>query len=222
MSDSFPQAMTSADAQYERRSPFADAGRLVAHTLLVYVCALHFSPWLVGRWFLLIAPALQISSGGHPGDWYLQHLELVTIVPALVVGYFNIFRFAPTWLGGPKEGNQSGNSALWSCALPSLILCYELLAYRTPASVLYDRSVYESCMLALKYFFVIEPEMPGLSNLFASDPKRVLEQMNVTAPFYAGIAYTVGALAAKYDVLHKLFSLQSPEGPEPNSSTTDE
>jgi hypothetical protein len=77
-------------------------------------------------------------------------------------------------------------------------------------------------MLALKYFFVIEPEMPGLSNLFASDPKRVLEQMNVTAPFYAGIAYTVGALAAKYDVLHKLFSLQSPEGPEPNSSTTDE
>jgi hypothetical protein len=120
MSDSFPQAMTSADAQYERRSPFADAGRLVAHTLLVYVCALHFSPWLVGRWFLLIAPALQISSGGHPGDWYLQHLELVTIVPALVVGYFNIFRFAPTWLGGAQRGKS-----IWQQRL--MVVCLTIL-----------------------------------------------------------------------------------------------
>jgi hypothetical protein len=55
-----------------------------------------------------------------PRDWYLQHLELITIVPALVVGYFNVFRFAHMWLGEPKEGNQSGNMALWSCALPSL------------------------------------------------------------------------------------------------------
>jgi hypothetical protein len=157
-----------------------------------------------------------------PRDWYLQHLELITIVPALVVGYFNVFRFAHMWLGEPKEGNQSGNMALWSCALPSLVLCYKLLTYRTPASVLYDRSVYESSMLALKYFFVIQPEMPGLSNLSVSDPKRVLEQMTVTAPFYAGIAYSVGALAVKYDFLRKLFSLQSPKGPEPNSSTTDE
>lgn len=154
--------MTSENVSNQSRSLFPGVGRLAIHTLLVYVCATHLSPWLVGRWFLLVAPVLQISSSARPEDWYLQHLESVTIVPALVAGYFNVFRFAPAWLGGPAEGNKFDNVALWACALPSAFLCYELLAYRTPTSLLYGRSVYESCTLAIKYFFVIQPEMPKL------------------------------------------------------------
>lgn len=213
--------MPHVDDQNQPRSFFANAGRLAVHTLLVYVCALHLSGWLVSRWFVLIAPVLHISSSGRPEDWYLQHLELVTIVPALVVGYFNVFRFAPTWLGRPAEGNLS-SVASWACIVPTAILCYELLAYRTPESVLYDRSIYERCMQAVRYFFVILPEAPKIWNLSASDTERVLAQMTVTAPFYAGIAYSIGSLAAKYDFLTKLFSLQPHRVPEPDSSESEE
>jgi hypothetical protein len=35
----------------------------------------------------------------------------------------------------------------------------------------------------------------------------------VTAPFYAGVAYSVGALASKYDVLAKLFTFEKHDEP---------
>ena len=214
--------MFPVDDQNKRRSFFADAGRLAVHTLLVYVCALHLSGWLVSRWFVLIAPVLQISSSVRPEDWYLQHLELVTVVPALVVGYFNVFRFAPTWLGRPREGNLSSSVAPWACIVPTAILCYELITYRTPESVLYYRSIYERCMQAVRYFFVILPEAPKMWNLSASDPVRVFAQMTVTAPFYAGIAYSLGALASKYDLLTKLSSLWPSRATESDFSSSDE
>jgi hypothetical protein len=214
--------MISGDDQYKARSFFADAGRLAVHTLLVYVCALHLSGWLVSRWFILIAPLLQISSNARPEDWYLQHLELVTLVPALVVGYFNVFRFAPAMLGGPKDGIFSSSTARWAFVVPTGILCYELLTYRTPKSILYDRSLYDRFMQAVRYFFSILPEAPKIWNLSASDPVRVLAQMTVTAPFYAGIAYSAGALASKYDLLTKLSSLWPSRLAESDFSSSDE
>jgi len=39
--------------------------------------------------------------------------------------------------------------------------------------------------------------MPSGAHPLASDPKRVLEQMLITAPFYAGISYSFGGLLAK-------------------------
>jgi hypothetical protein len=38
-------------------------------------------------------------------------------------------------------------------------------------------------------------------------------QMSVTAPFYAGVAYSAGALASKYDVLAKLFTFEKHDEP---------
>jgi hypothetical protein len=47
-----------------------------------------------------------------------------------------------------------------------------------------------------------------LANPLASDPVRVLAQMTITAPFYAGIAYSLGALASKHQLLTKLFTFE--------------
>jgi hypothetical protein len=57
------------------------------HTAIVYTCALHISGYLGGRWFAWFVPVLHISTDMPGPDWYLQHLELVTIVSALIAGY---------------------------------------------------------------------------------------------------------------------------------------
>jgi hypothetical protein len=172
-------------------SPEILVGRLGAfglHTLAVYVCAVHLSPWLVGQWFAWGTRALQISVTTLPGDWYLQHLELASLVPALLAGYLT--------------AKQHGSVATWAWVIPTLVLSYRMLRYHAPSSVLLGSS-----MSAVRYFFDIEHIMPTMMNPTASDPVRVLAQMTVTASFYAGVAYSLGAWSAKRKLITKLFSL---------------
>jgi hypothetical protein len=60
-----------------------DAGFLVLQVVLVYVCAISTFPWLVGRWFAWV---VEPSNGIAPSDWFLRHLEVVCILPALALG----------------------------------------------------------------------------------------------------------------------------------------
>jgi len=50
--------------------------------------------------------------------------------------------------------------------------------------------------------------MPTFANPLASDPVRVLAQISITAPFYAGVAYSLGALVSKHQLLIKLFTFE--------------
>src|ERR1017187_2127211 len=103
-------------------SPVARAGFLLLHTLALYVCALFFSPRLVSLWFLWIAPRLQISSNLRATDWFLQHILLVSIVPALIVGYLNVRR--------------PNSMATWSWSVPAVVLAYKMLTYHNSGSLL--------------------------------------------------------------------------------------
>lgn len=167
-------------------------GAFALHTLSVYVCAVHLAPWLVGRWFAWGARALQISATITPADWYLQHLELVSIVPAMLVGYI--------------AARQPGSVATWVWGIPTLVLAYGMLRYHAPSSVLLGNP-----MSAARYYFYIEHTMPTMMNPTASDPVRVLAQMTVTAPFYAGVAYSVGAWSAQRNLITKLFGFAKSE-----------
>lgn len=176
-------------------SPEALVGRLGAfglHTLAVYVCAVHLSPWLVGRWFAWGAHVLQISVATLPGDWYLQHLALASIVPAVLAGYI--------------AARQPGSVATWAWGIPTLVLAYGMLRYHATSSVLIGSS-----MSAARYYFDIEQTMPTMMNPTASDPVRVLAQMTVTASFYAGVAYSLGAWSAKRKLITKLFGFAKPQ-----------
>ncbi len=181
--------------------------------LIVYTFALHVSGSLVSRWFAWIAPFLQMSTGVRPADWYLQHLELVTIVPALVAGYINAGRFVPAIIGRPVNENRSASTAIWAWSVPTIILVYKMLRYHAPSSVLFVSS-----MSAFRYFFEIQPTMPTFATMFTSDVVRVAAQMTITAPFYAGVAYSLGAIAAQRKLLVKLFSFERQEEPSPSSS----
>ncbi len=103
------------------------------------------------------------------------------------------------------EGHHS--IATWAWVLPTCVLLYRMLEYHAPSSVLYGGS----SMPALKYFFVIQTVAPTLQNPLVGDPIRVWAQFSVTAPFYAGVAYSLGALASKHQLLTKLFTFEKHE-----------
>jgi hypothetical protein len=191
-------------------------GRVVAfglHTVVVYTSAVHLSPWMVFHWFGWVAPILQISIGMPATDWYLQHLETVTVVPAVILGYFNVTRFFPLTIRNYIGEVPFDSVAVWAWSVPALVLGCKMLLYHAPSSVLYATSLYATSMSAIKYFLDIQKVMPTTSNPFASDPVRVLEQMTVTAPFYAGITYSLGALVSKHRLLIKLFASEKPDEP---------
>jgi hypothetical protein len=225
--------MPTRDALTDGGSFLGRVGALVLHTLFVYFCALRISPLLISRWFAWIAPVLQISISVPSGDWYLQHLELATIFPAFIAGCFNVlrvvvasFRIALAWMDEPPDLGQYVSVAMWAWTIPTLILCYKMLTHRASnSSVLDDRSIYEAVMPTIRYFFVIEQEGPRLvGNSISGDPARVLAQMLVTAPFYAGIAYSLGALSSKYSLFaelrHEVFRVS--EDSEPKTSESDQ
>lgn len=148
------------------------------HTLAAYACALYVSPWLVGRWFNWAVPIMHISLTTKQLDWYLQHLEIVTIIPALIVGYVSYAVTSPV----------SPTAAVWVWIVPALVLTYRMLQFHSPHSVLIGSS-----MSALRYYFDIMKVMPTRENFLVTDPARVLAQEFVTAPFYSGAAYSLGA-----------------------------
>lgn len=198
-----------ADAQPEERRPSGGRsvliwlGLFLLNTFVVYACAMHLSAMLVGRWFAWIAPIVGFPSGVAPAEWYLRHLELVTIIPALIAGYIDLGRFLPATVGKRIGEWRSGSAGTWAWTVPSAVLVYRMLTLHTPSSVLLSSS-----MSAFKYFFDIQQVMPTLRNPLATDPVRAWAQMSVTAPFYAGLAYSLGQFAWNHRLLAALFKFE--------------
>lgn len=157
-----------------------------AHSVAVYICALHVSPWLIAHWFSWILPALNSRVETGAGDWYLQHLASANIIPTLVIGYI--------------AGRRTRATARWAWVIPSLILAYEVIQYR-PASALIRTT-------AMEYFFKTGLVMPDATDVGSSITRQVLAQMTITAPFYAGLAYSIGAWVSNYAFITNLFRFQ--------------
>jgi hypothetical protein len=182
-------------------------GRIPAfalHTAIVYTYALRISGFLVGRWFAWVAPALQIASSVQPTAWYMQHLEVVMVAPALLAGYVNIARFVPAIVDRRIASNRSDPAITWSWVIPTLVLLFEMLRYHPESSVLIGTSV-----TRFGYFFDIQRVGPTWAARF--DPVRLADQLLVTGPFYAGIGYSLGALLSKHRVLVNLFTFEKGE-----------
>ena len=80
--------------------------------------------------------------------------------------------------------------------IPTTVLLDGMLQFRAPSSVL----VQVLSMSAFRYFFDIQYNVMAV----LGDLPRVRAQRLVTAPFYAGAAYSFGALAWKHQLLPKL------------------
>lgn len=182
----------------EIRSGIQWMGFFLLNTLLVYMCV-YVSRLLVGRYFLVVAAALDVPQRGSPWDWYLRHLEWLTIIPALVAGYIDVARFLPATVGKRIGEWRSGSTSTCVWVLPTVLLLYKMLR------VAFSSALSGTSMSAFRYLFDIQKVMPTFANPLASDPVRVLAQMYVTAPFYAGVAFSVGALLWKHRLLPRLF-----------------
>jgi hypothetical protein len=174
-------------------------GPFAFHTTIVAVCAIRVGPWLIGRWFEWMLPLSgRTSPSGFTAysDYYLQHLQLVSILPALVVGYV-VCRYVP-------------RLATWAWILPTIILLYKLLTFTDPQTSVFISHHFSS----FSYYFVIVRLAPTFTDLRGSDPIRVVQQMMVVAPFYSGVAYSIGALLENHRILERFISSIFAE-PEP-------
>lgn len=192
--------LTGKGAQHEeidslaRRSGLAwpaDAaiGAFALHTAAAAICGVHLGPWLLSRWYVWILPLTGTTSHIPTGNDHLQNFELVSIVPALVVGYLVARRF--------------GRFAAYAWILPTVVLAYKLLTFTEPYTSVLAAS---SSMTRFEYFFVIQRRIPMFAPGFGGvDPIRVALQMLVVAPFYSGLAYSIGALAGKHALLDQIF-----------------
>jgi hypothetical protein len=203
-----------ADPHKRKLSQFAWVGAFALDTLIVYTLALHVSGTLVSLWFAWAPRLFQISSIVRPSDWYLQHLEWMTVVPALLAGYIDIGRIVPALFGGLIKGRRNTCVAMWAWTIPTIILAYKMLLYHAPSSVLFASS-----MSTFRYFFDIQRVMPTFSSPFAGDTVRLVQQMTLTAPFYAGVAYSLGAVSYRYQIVAQLFSFEKPDETLPTDST---
>ena len=123
----------------------AGIGFFALHTTAAAICGIHLGPWLLSRWHAWILPLLGMSSHTPTGNDWLQHFELTSIVPALVVGYL--------------LSRYSGRLATYAWVLPTAILVYKLLTFTEPqASVLAPHS-----SMRWEYFFVIQRRMPTVA-----------------------------------------------------------
>lgn len=179
-------------------------GLFALHTTAAAICAFHLGPWLAGRWFYWILPLAGASPQGFATDYYLQHLELSNIVTALVVAYVICLKFQ--------------RFGTWAWVLPTVIISYKLFTFTDPhASVLAAANPWSR----FSYYFAIERLMPTLYDLRSSDPARVVEQITVVAPFYSGIAYGMGAVAQKHEVVERIITALRRQ-PEPGLFLPDE
>lgn len=174
-------------------------GLFAVHTTIVAVCALRVGPWLVGRWFGWVLPLVGNSATGFTAysDYYLQHLELASILPALAIGYV-VCRYWQEKL------------ATWAWILPTIVLSYKLLTFTDPRASIFASHPWSR----FSYYFEIERFTPTFSDLRGSDPVRLVQQMTVVAPFYSGVAYSIGALLKNHNVLERIIGSLSRE-PEP-------
>jgi hypothetical protein len=168
-------------------------GLFAMHTAAAEICAVNLGPWLVFHWFGWVLPLTDFSTPTLGTDYYLQHLELVSIVPSLVVGYLMARHYR--------------RRAMSAWILPTIILSYKLWTFTDPhGSVLAP-----NFWARFSYYFVIVQVMPTFRDFYRSDPVRVAQQMFAVAPFYAGVAYSFGALLAQRGVFHRYAESSIPD-----------
>jgi hypothetical protein len=134
------------------------------------------------------------------------------VVLAAVGGYLTWDRFVPVIVGGQIRTEGDGHSGTYAWAIPALVLMVKMLQYQAHRPV-----IREASLPTTKYFFEVQQPVPEIfthmAGIPSTDPHRTLAQMLVTLPFYAGVAYSAGAVAAKYHVVHRIMRPDQPDVP---------
>jgi hypothetical protein len=196
-----PPLPAQAKSQPDQKTPSLSRvlwlGLFLLDTFLVYQCAWRVPVMLVKVWLAWFAPIFSTPSAV---DWHLRYRALMTIIISLIAGYIDLGRFLPAIVGKHIAGRRSMAPGTWAWIVPTAVLLWNMLQVRAPSP-----SVLGPSMAGFRYVFDIYA-LP-----FFGGPlvwTHVRAQMLVTAPFYAGIAYSFGASAWKHRLLPMLFGFE--------------
>ena len=155
------------------------------HLAAVYAIAKFFAPWLAAWTRGTLLPLLRhpTSSGGF--EFFFSHILAFTLIPAFGSGFVNA-RF-----------KHKAAQFVW--IVPTVILTYKFATFPAP-------SVFQSQFsAAFHQYFGSGLVIPGSRNwsefwsIAGSNPDMIRDmlrgvaQIQFTAPFYAGVAYSVAA-----------------------------
>jgi hypothetical protein len=159
-------------------------GRFLVHLGVVYVLVNTLTQWLAGQIHGTLLPLLQRHPPTTSGFQFLfSHLQAFSFIPAFLLAFIVMQRLRH-------------RAALFVWTVPSALLIYKLVTFPV-------ESIFEARWKAavVHYFgssFHIE-EFHSWKQLFElavgnPDMARGMEQLHVTAPFYAAVGYSLGAL----------------------------
>lgn len=165
----------------------------VVHLAVVYLIVNWLTAWLAGWFQGSLLPMLGWPKSESQFQFLFSHILAFSFVPAFLIALTNV-RFKQTVV-----------AYVW--LVPTIILSFKLLTFSTP-------SIFQSHASSTfhQYFgggFSI-PEYRNLQEFWSiaasnADMERGLVQMRFTAPFYAGVAYSIGGLiAARIDLRRKV------------------
>ena len=165
----------------------------VVHLAVVYLLVTSLTPWLAGWAQSVLLPKLGWPKSVSQFQFLFSHLLVLSFVPAFVAGLANV------------RLRQKVAAYVW--LVPSAILAYKLLTYPT-VSVFQSRA-----MSAFHQYFeggFLIPEYRNWQEFWSvtasnADMERGMAQLHFTAPFYAGVAYSVARwIGARIDLRRKL------------------
>jgi hypothetical protein len=174
-----------APTQRDGLGPARNGGRrtlwFLLHLAAVYILVEFFTPWLAGWTRGTLMPLLQHPTSSGRFEFLFSHILALSFIPAFLSGLVNA-RF-----------RHKAAQYVW--LVPAAILAYKFATF--PAL-----SVLQSPFKAAfhQYFgegFVV-PEFRNWHDLFSIagsnyDMTRGMAQLRFTAPFYAGVGYSLAA-----------------------------
>lgn len=162
------------------------------HVAVVYVIVNFGVAWLAGWTRARLFPFLQIrTTSSSQLEFLFSHLL--------------IFSFIPAFLSGLVNARFKHKAAQFVWLVPTAMLAFKLATFPAP-------SIFQSQMSAAfhQYFgsgFLIREfrDWHDFWSIAVSNPemKRGMAQMTFTAPFYAGVGYSMAAWIGRRTDLHR-------------------
>jgi hypothetical protein len=152
-----------------------------AHLAAVYLTVKFWTPRLAGWTWGTLLPLLQLPTSLSSFAFLFSHIFVFSFVPAFVAGLV-MARFRP-----------KAAQTVW--LIPTVILAYKLVSYRAGISIL------SHSWPAFHHYFggdFLIPEFYDWHQFWSmvgssSDMTRGIAQLTFTAPFYAGVGYSLAA-----------------------------
>jgi hypothetical protein len=163
------------------------------HVAAVYLIVHFCTPWLAAWTRGTLLPLLQMPSNSSSGfEFFFSHLFVFSFVPAFLAGLVNA-RFKHT-------------VAEFVWVVPTAILAYKLITFPAVASVFQSPSSSAFHQYFGGGFLIAEyRDWDDFWRIVRSNPDmmRGMAQVSFTAPFYAGVGYSVAAWISLHTQVHE-------------------